>query len=131
MKRALLAVFFVLALCGTAFAQYQYPTVFDVEGEAAQFDELSSMTSATGFTASKVCVDSSGGGKVCAKAALVTVETAGVRFTLHGTDPTTSYGHPMNAGDSYVIRGFGNVQRAKFINSSEGNGAVIKATLFF
>ncbi len=131
MKRVLLAVVFALFFCGTAQAQYQYPTVFDVEGEAAQFDELSSMTSATGFTASKVCVDASGGGKVCAKAALVTVETAAVRFTIHGTDPKTSSGHLMNAGDSYMIRGYGNVARARFINSSAGNGAVIKATLFF
>lgn len=122
----------VFAPC--AWGQYQYSQVFDYEGEAAQYETLTPVA-ATAFTASKVCVDDSAGGKVCAKAALISVETGGIRFTLEGTTPTTtastSVGHLMASGDSYVVRGYGNIQRFKCIQAVTETGGVVKVTYFY
>ena len=51
-----------------------------------------------------VTVDSTAGGKALTKYgrnkyAIITVETAQIRFTLDGTAPTTTVGHLLNAGD--------------------------------
>ncbi len=68
------------------------------------------------------------------KAALITVETAAINFTLDGTLPTatsgTNYGHKMDAGQSYVIRGYKNIRKFKCINAVASNGAIVKYTLF-
>ena len=58
--------------------------------------------------------------------ALVTVETAPVRFRLDGTAPTTSEGHLLNVGDVLELRdgelsGFGVIR-------SSGTDAVIKVS---
>lgn len=72
--------------------------------------------------------------KAPAKAALITVETAAIKFSLSGSAPTatagTSYIHQMDAGQSYVIRGWQNIKNAKFINAVASNGAIVKYTLF-
>ena len=68
------------------------------------------------------------------KAALITVETAAIKFTTDGTLPTatsgTNYGHQMDAGQSYVIRGYKNIRKFKCINAVASNGAILKYTLF-
>lgn len=136
MKSRMILLVMVLGLVFSpcAWGQYQYPTVFDVEGEAVDHPDITPVTSTT-FTASSVCVEASGGGKKCAKAALISVETGAIRFTLGGTTPTvtsgTAKGHLLNVGDSYVIRGYENVQRAKFIQAVTATGGVLKVTLFF
>lgn len=131
-KFALILFLVLLPFC--AWGQYQYPAVYDLDGEASQFETLAT-TGSIGFTSSKVCVDNSGGGKVCAKSALISVETAAIRFTLDSSTPTvtsgTAVGHLMNSGDSYVIRGFGNIQRFRCINAVGASGATVKVTLFF
>jgi hypothetical protein len=114
---------------------YQYAQVFDNEGVAAQYETLTPVAS-TGFTSSKSCVtDSTGSSRVCAKAALISVETGGIRFTLEGTTPTTtastSVGHLMAVGDSYVIRGFENIQNFKCIQAVTATGGVVKVTYFY
>ncbi|MFA5340418.1 MAG: hypothetical protein WC332_01450 [Clostridia bacterium] len=69
------------------------------------------------------------------KAALITVEIAAIKFALSGTLPTatagTNYIHQMDAGQSYVIRGYNNIRKFKCINSVNGNGAIVKYSLFF
>lgn len=137
MKSRLILLLMVLGLVFTplAWGQYQYSQVFDNEGEAAGFETISTTTASIGFTSSKVCVTASDGGKVCAKAALISVETAAIRFTLDGTTPTvtagTGAGHLMDSGDSYVVRGFGNLQRFRCINAVGSSGAAVKVTYFF
>lgn len=72
--------------------------------------------------------------KAPAKAALITVETAAIKFALSGTKPTatagTNYIHQMDAGQSYVIRGWQNIKNFKCINAVASNGAIVKYTLF-
>ena len=135
MKKLVFAILIVLGMVAPCWAQYQYPEVFDLDGEAAQFETISTTTASIGFTSSKVCVDKSGGGKVCAKAALISVETAAIRFTLDSTTPTvtadTGAGHLINTGGSYLIRGFGNVSRFRCINAVASSGAAVKVTLFY
>jgi hypothetical protein len=69
------------------------------------------------------------------KAALITVETASINFTLNGSVPTvtagTNFGLTMTAGQSYVIRGAVNVRKFACINSIAASGAIMKYELFF
>lgn len=69
------------------------------------------------------------------KAALITVKTAAIQFTLSGVTPTviggTCHGHQMDAGQSYVIRGYSNIRKFKCINAVASNGAVLNYSLFF
>lgn len=69
------------------------------------------------------------------KAALITVETAGISFTQDGTTPTvaagTNHGHQMAATQSYAIAGWNNIQNFKCINTVNASGAVVKYSLFY
>jgi hypothetical protein len=51
-----------------------------------------------------------------------------------GTNPTaiagTDYGHQMDAGQSYVVRGYNNIRKFKCINAVASNGAIVKYSLF-
>jgi hypothetical protein len=70
-----------------------------------------------------------------AKAALITVETASIRFSLSGhiagTAAGSNIGHNMDAGQSYVVRGWDNIKKFSAINAVASNGAVIKYSLMF
>ena len=63
-----------------------------------------------------------------AKAALITVESNTIRFRTDGTDPETDEGHPIVAGDSYIVRGGGNVKRLRFLDVSAA--ATVMVTVF-
>ena len=69
------------------------------------------------------------------KAALITVKTAAIQFTLSGVTPTviagTNHGHQMDAGQSYVIRGYSNIRKFKCINATNANGAIVEYSLLF
>ena len=69
------------------------------------------------------------------KAALITVKTAAIQFTLSGVTPTviagTNHGHQMDADQSYVIRGYHNIRKFKCINAVNANGAILEYSLFF
>jgi hypothetical protein len=69
------------------------------------------------------------------KAALITVKTAAIQFTLSGVTPTviagTNHGHQMDAGQSYVIRGYNNIRKFKCINAVASNGAIVEYSMFF
>ena len=69
------------------------------------------------------------------KAALISVKTAAIQFTLSGVTPTviggTNHGHQMDAGQSYVIRGYSNIRKFKCINAVNANGAIVEYSLFF
>ena len=133
-KRILLGVAMaVLLICATAHAQVGQ--VFDMEGDALSYEKLSTITTATGFTTTKVTLDTYQG-KRNAKAVLISVEAAAVRFTLDGTTPVVTAtsngtGHLLNSGDSYVIRGYGNIQRFQCINAVDSSGALVFVTYFY
>jgi hypothetical protein len=69
------------------------------------------------------------------KAALISMETAAVNMTLDGTTPTatagTNLGHQIASGQSYVITGWMNIRAAKFINSVNASGAILKYSMFY
>jgi hypothetical protein len=106
--------------------------VFAHDGEAHGFESLATGT-AIGFTTSYLNLASIGG--VPMRAALITVETADIRFTLDGTTPTitagTAVGHLAASGQSYVVRGYDNIRNFKCINAVAGSGAVVKCTFFY
>jgi hypothetical protein len=137
MKSRLILLLTVMGLVFTplAWGQYQYSQVFDNEGVAAQYETLTPVAS-TKFTTSKSCVAASDGGKVCAKAALISVETGAVRFTLEGTVPVVTatgggVGHLLAVGDSYVVRGFENVQKFLCIQAVTATGGIVRVTYFY
>ena len=69
------------------------------------------------------------------KAALITVKSFPINFTLSGVTPTviagTNHGHQMDAGQSYVIRGYNTIWKFKCINAVNANGAIVEYSLLF
>jgi hypothetical protein len=69
------------------------------------------------------------------KALLVAVETAAIKCTVSGIEPTatagTNFGVHMDAGQSRVIRGINNIKNFKAINAVASNGAILKWELYF
>lgn len=131
MKKIIFGVMMAVLICSTAYAQ---TSVFDLEGNGLTYEKITTAT-VIGFTSTKVTYNS-GTGYLNAKAALITVEVAAIRFTLDGTTPvvtatSTGTGHLMNAGDSYVIRGYGNIQRFQCINAVASSGALVFVTYFY
>lgn len=61
--------------------------------------------------------------------ALITVETDLVRFRIDGTNPTSSTGHQLSAGDSLEISGFQNLTNIRFIRSGAAD-ATIRITYY-
>lgn len=131
-RRVFLSILLAFLIAFPVVVHAQQGQVFDVEGDAQAYEKLSTITSSTGFTAAKI--QTAGGAQ--ARAALISVETAAVRFTLDGTTPVVTAtsngtGHLLNAGDSYVIRGANNIKRFRAINAVDGNGALIFCTFFY
>ena len=69
-------------------------------------------------------------------AALITVETAGINFTVDGSTPTvtsatSNTGHYMESGQSYVLKNITEIKKFKCINAVASSGAVIKVTYYY
>lgn len=109
--------------------------VFETMGVAGGFETLSDTTSAIGFTAAMIAPTTGNHAGKKAKAALVSVETADVRFTIDGTTPTvtagTGAGHIIPSDGEYEIKGSANVANFKCINAVASSGAKVKCTFFF
>lgn len=58
--------------------------------------------------------------------ALITVETANMRYTYDGTTPTSTVGHLVGNGDVVTLNGYGNIKRFKAIRTD--SDASIKVT---
>jgi hypothetical protein len=104
------------------------PAVTDIPGIAGAYEKLNP-TSATGITATLVKPTSGSYNNNQAAAALITVEGGAIRFTLDGTTPTTSVGHNMAVGDSFMIRGVTNVSNFKCIDN--GGTSSVYVTVFY
>lgn len=61
-----------------------------------------------------------------ANRAVVTVETASVRYRYDGSDPTAAEGHLLNAGDVLIVVGYDALSATKFIRTS--SSATLKVT---
>ena len=111
--------------------------LFAHDGEAQGYEELTT-TASIGFTLSTFgmrAYSGSGQGKLQMKAALITVETADIRFTLDGTTPTTTattaIGHLLTNGNNLMIRGWMNIRNFKCINAVNASGATVKCTFLY
>jgi len=110
--------------------------VFSEWGEAGNYETLSSITAATGFTKAKINTPAVEGLKgLRCRAVLITIETGAIVFTEDGTTPTTTalngVGHLLAVGDAKIITGQGNIQRFQCINAVAGNNATVHCTFYF
>jgi hypothetical protein len=109
--------------------------VFAIDGVADQYETLSTLTTAKGFTAAKYQPTSGDFIGKRARMVIISCETGDVRFTFDGTTPTTlalgGDGHLLMIGASYEIRGEQNVANFKCINDVNANGATLHATFLF
>ena len=79
-----------------------------------------------------VTVDNTAGGKPLTKYgrnqyALISVETAQIRFTVDGTAPTTTVGHVLNAGDILELDSLEDMKSFRAIRTG-ATSAVIHVT---
>ena len=69
-----------------------------------------------------------------AKAALITIESGSINFTMDGTTPTTTattnIGHTLVSNDSILVTDWENVKRFQWINSVSSSGVIVKITTF-
>jgi hypothetical protein len=63
-----------------------------------------------------------------AKLAIFTVETANVRFKLHGVAPTASSGHQGTPATEYQVWGINNIRRFRVI--AESTTAAVRVTYY-
>lgn len=82
-------------------------------------------TSVTGITTTLITPTSGSFKDIRAVAALITVETNPMRFMIHGSNPSATTGHKMDAGQSYVIMGEQNVANFRCIDTATGASAVM------
>lgn len=83
------------------------------------FESLAVAGSAVGFTAGTI-----GGNRTHA---LITCETAAVRFRFDGTDPTSSVGHLLEKGDIMVCESQQQVTNIRFIRKT-GQSATLQCS---
>ena len=59
--------------------------------------------------------------------ALITVETAAVRFRIDGTAPTATVGHVLEVGDVLTLRGIGEIGKFQAIRR-DGTDATLRVS---
>jgi hypothetical protein len=108
--------------------------VTDILGDGGGYENITPEDTATGIDPAqyqKVIH----GVEMSAIGALLTCEDETVHITFHGTDPTaasgTNIGHPLAAGNSYVVRSGPNVRNFRCIDAVSGAKGTVKATVFF
>jgi hypothetical protein len=105
--------------------------IFANDGECLAYEKIGTTTSSIGFTAAKVEYK----GRI-AKAVLITVETAAIRFTMDGSAAVVTatgggVGHIVDVGQSYVVRGTKSTRNFRCINAVASSGAVVHCSYFF
>ena len=109
--------------------------VFPIDGVAGGFETIGTTTSSIGFTAATITPTTGNFAGLLAKAAVISVETADIRFTIDGTVPTvtsgTGAGHLLENGSSFIIYGEKNVANFRCINAVGSSGAKVKCTYLF
>ena len=86
---------------------------------AIDFESLTVSTSAVSITATIIDQHHDD--------ALITVETAAVRFRIDGTAPTATVGHILEVGDVLRLRGMGEISKFQAIRR-DGNDATLRVS---
>lgn len=109
--------------------------VFEMQGEAHGHEIIAPGNTATGITATLLQPTSGKFKGLQARAALITVESNTVNFTIDGTPPTaksgTNMGHQLDAGQSYVITGIISLRAFLCIDRVSGSTGSVKVTVLF
>ena len=75
------------------------------------------------------------GNTIQPKAALISVETATLTFTIDGTTPTiaaeSNHGHQLTAESSYMLDNITSIRNFRCINTVASSGSVLKVTYFY
>jgi hypothetical protein len=105
--------------------------VWAPKGECGAYEKISTTTSSIGFTAAKLEYK----GKR-AKAALITVEAAAIRFTMDGTTPVVTAtsngtGHLVDTGQSFIVEGYSSIVNFRCINAVADSGARVYCSFYF
>jgi len=90
---------------------------------AFAYESVTVSTAAIGFTLATM----NPGGAPSADRAVITLETAQIRFRYDGTDPTASEGHLLDTGNRLVLEGAENLNKFRAIRTS-GTDGVLKVT---
>jgi len=83
------------------------------------FEQITVSNSVKTLTESKYVKDN-----FYAKKALITIESAQVRWTIDGTTPTSSIGHLNNPFDSITLIGTANIKGFKIIRAGATNAKI-------
>ena len=94
-------------------------------GEPYDFESVTVTDPVGGLTITKLRPDS----KAPPISALLTLESAAIRYRLDGVDPTTSEGHVMASGDAPVLVGINALRNFKAIKDTGVDGT-LKVTYF-
>lgn len=87
---------------------------------AFAYEAVTVANTSIGFTTATIAPS----GERPASNALVTAETAQMRYRLDGTAPTSSEGHLLEVGDVLEINGISTVSQARFIRTGATSGTI-------
>lgn len=88
--------------------------------ETYDSEKITVADTAIGFTAAKLTPSSSGPPTI----ARVYLETAQIRFTVHGTDPTSTTGKILEVGQEIEIDSFHDISKFKAIRTGSTSGVI-------
>jgi hypothetical protein len=100
-------------------------TILNASGNDANtsgfgYESLTVSTAAVGPTVSVYAPT----GEDPAEAVLISVESNGIRFRYDGGEPTSSEGHALAAGTTYLLAGVTNVAQLRLIRSGGADATV-------
>lgn len=87
---------------------------------AFAYESITVSSTAIGCTAATV----SPGGAPGAVRAMLTLESAQVRYRYDGTNPTSSEGHLLEIGETLVLEGAANIDKFKAIRTGSTDGTL-------
>lgn len=96
-------------------------TVRTLPGKTVAYEAITVAATAIGLTAANVTLCDSEGW------AVLTLNTAQIRFNTDGSTPTASVGYPMEAGQSLTIRGLADLTRFLAIRTTGTSGTLYVA----
>lgn len=94
------------------------------------YEAITVTDAAIGLTAEKIKPSTGAYAGLEARGALLTLETADIRFRLDGTAPTAGEGHYLVAGDSILVLGTQSLKQFQAIRTGVDSG-VLRVTYFF
>lgn len=91
------------------------------------YESITVADTAIGCTAATIKPGGTGNSSREATKAVITVETAQIRYRYDGTDPTSIEGHILNNNDALVLIGYDAISKFRTIRTGVTSG-VIKVT---